>query len=316
MWRALRKVGLHAKWLESALKFLLKLYFIARFLLGKVDMPSFELVLTTKCTLHCAACANMMQYFSKDTHYTCTLDGIQASLAALFKSVDSVRTVRVLGGEPLLHKELPQVIRLLRESPKIKSFDIVTNGTIEFGEDVLDALEGTPKPVVSISDYRPTPNLKAPLHQDSIIARLKERKIPVSIHRNDEGKPLWHDPGKIYKRGRPKEEVIENFRLCMHGCVSMMTSEGAKDSSLAPLGAIFVCPVASSLSRLKGLAEFEGDFIGIAGARKERFLEFYAQDYFKACDYCHDMREERRYIPVAEQTKEIFDVDRAGNAPH
>ena len=82
------------------------LYFIVRFLCGKVDMPKFEIVVTTKCTLRCEACANLMQYFDKDTHYTCTLSGIVASLEALFKIVGSVQTVNVLGGEPLLHKGL------------------------------------------------------------------------------------------------------------------------------------------------------------------------------------------------------------------
>lgn len=44
-----------------------------------------------------------------------------------------------------------------------------------------------------------------------------------------------------------------------------MTSEGEnlKGKELASNGAIFVCPVSSSLSRLKGLNEFEGDFLNL-----------------------------------------------------
>lgn len=37
---------------------------------------------------------------------------------------------------------------------------------------------------------------------------------------------------------------------------------------LAPKGAIFVCPVSSSLSRLKGLEEFSGDFINLEDDKK------------------------------------------------
>ena len=307
IYRALRKIAVHAKWLERMLLFSLRLYFMARFLRGKVDAPYFELVLTTKCTLRCEACASMMQYFPEGNYYACTLSGIQASLDAMLKPIDSVGWVRVIGGEPLLFKELAQVASLLRDQPKVRAFDIVTNGTIDFKEDVLDALEGSRKPRVSISDYKASPNLAVPLRQESIVAALEKRKIACHILWSDKQEP-WVDPGKIFKRDRPKEEIVRNYRACMHSCVSVMSAEGAKDSSLAPLGAAFICPVASSLSRLKGLKEFEGDFLDLATASKERVLEFYAQDYFKACDYCCNKWEEKRFIPVATQTKEVLSV--------
>lgn len=58
-------------------------------------------------------------------------------------------------------------------------------------------------------------------------------------------------------------------------CVSLMTSEGEnlKGKELASNGAIFVCPVSSSLSRLKGLNEFEGDFLNLDD-NIEKFLNF------------------------------------------
>ena len=307
-WRALQKIASRAKIFAHALTALLRLYFAARFLRGKVDVPKFEIVVTTKCTLRCEACANMMQYFDKDTYYTCTLDGIIAGLEALFRVADSVQIVNVLGGEPLLHKDLAGLLRFLRESPKVRGFNIVTNGTLDFKEDVLDALEGTSKATVTISDYSASPNLKVPLRHETIIAALEERKIAwkfaVSTVRGQ-----WVNPGKRYKRGRSKEDVVKNFRACMMDCVSVMSGEGLQDAQPAPLGAAFVCPVASALSRLKGLAEFEGDFIDFARATKARVIDFYAQDYFKACDYCRDMWEEKRFVTPAVQTGEVYRVE-------
>ena len=50
-----------------------------------------------------------------------------------------------------------------------------------------------------------------------------------------------------------------------------------------------MCPVASSLSKLKGIDEFSGDYIALEnGNLRDRILAFYAQDFFKACDYCQD----------------------------
>lgn len=41
-------------------KFFLKSYFKKRVLQGKVDIPYLELVLTTKCTMRCKSCNNLM----------------------------------------------------------------------------------------------------------------------------------------------------------------------------------------------------------------------------------------------------------------
>ena len=313
MWRAAHKVARNVKAGESLLRFLLKLHFVARFLRGKVDMPYIEVVVTTKCTLRCEACGAMMQYFSKETHYTCTLSGIKASLEALFRIVDSVLQVRIIGGEPLLYKDLAQLVRFLRESPNVRAIDLVTNGTLDFSEDVIEALAGSHKAHVTISDYKRSPNLPVPLRQESVIAALEKRGIAYELHLSAENSAWW-DSGRIYKRGRPKEDVIKNYRACLANyvypkCTSVMSSEGAKDANLAPAGAAFICAVASSLSRLKGLKEFEGDFIDLATASKERVIEFYAQDCFKACDYCQNMWDEKRFVTPAVQTKEVFSVE-------
>ena len=76
------------------------------------------------------------------------------------------------------------------------------------------------------------------------------------------------------------------------------------------VGQVFLCPIASSLSRLKGLKEFEGDFIALdENTTPDDFVNFYAQDFFKACDYCHDMWQPRKYIPIAIQTKEVLKLE-------
>ncbi|WP_299326398.1 hypothetical protein [uncultured Helicobacter sp.] len=67
---------------------------------------------------------------------------------------------------------------------------------------------------------------------------------------------------------------------------------------------MFLCPIASSLSRLKGLKEFSGDFVSLdSTCNRYKIMQFYAQDFFHACDYCHDMDKPKEYIPIARQTK-------------
>lgn len=305
---------------------------LLRFWRGKVDMPYFELVLTTRCTLRCESCGNLMQYFSPKNNYTCTLDGIFGLLDKLFSVIDSVAHIKIIGGEPLLFKDIVKVVERLDSEPKVKSFGMVTNGTIKLKENLLTALAKSKKFWLDISDYSTSPNLKIKLYQKEIFSSLEAYKIPYIIRWNDN--PLsWWEPGKIYKRGRSKEKIIENYRACMMPCVSVMSNESLPKSTIGggqnessdkrgefctekrgaeSKGQIFICPVASSLSRLKGLGEFSGDFISLdSRLTKKKFWDFYAQDFFKACDYCHDMSKGRTYIPMAIQTDKTLELNKS-----
>ncbi|WP_139453146.1 radical SAM protein [Campylobacter armoricus] len=287
-------------------KFYLKKYFEKRVLEGKVDIPYLELVLTTRCTLRCESCNNLMQYFSPSNQYTCTLEGIIESLELLLSKVDSIARIRIIGGEPLLFKDLPQLIDYLDTQKKILTFDILTNATIDFKEDLILRFKKSKKArKISISDYRKSPNLKIPLKQESILSKLKQNNIAFSYNTID----YWYDIDKIYKRGRSKEDIIKNYYNCQMSCVSLMTSEGLENKQLAPKGAIFVCPISSSLSRLKGLEEFDGDFLNLENP-KERFFEFYSQDFYKSCDYCRDFSQPIKKIPIAIQTDKVLKLQK------
>lgn len=65
------------------------------------------------------------------------MEGIIESLELLLSKVDSIARVRIIGGEPLLFKDLPQLIDYLDAQKKILTFDILTNATIDFKEDLI-----------------------------------------------------------------------------------------------------------------------------------------------------------------------------------
>ncbi|WP_394980833.1 radical SAM protein [uncultured Helicobacter sp.] len=203
---------------------LLRPYVFARYKLGKIDIPYFELVLTTRCSLRCESCNNLMQYFDTKNAYTCSLEKILETLEALCRVVDSVAYVRIIGGEPLLFKDIAKVAQALEREQKVKMFDIVTNGTIMPDSALLEVLARSQKSWVSISDYSTSPNLRAKLRIQELAQVLKERNIAHHILWQSEGSS-WFDPGKIYKRGRDKEGIIKNFKACMMACVSVMSNE-------------------------------------------------------------------------------------------
>lgn len=121
---------------------------------------------------------------------------------------------------------------------------------------------------------------------------------------------------RIWGGGRDNPSVRDNMSESHLTSNTTKSTEstptnGITESSKSPqdeaIGHIFICPVASSLSRLKGLEEFEGDFITLdSHTSKADFRRFYTQEYFKACDYCHDIWETKRDIPIAIQTREVL----------
>ncbi|MCW1729226.1 hypothetical protein OLX76_02395 [Campylobacter jejuni] len=98
-------------------------------------------------------------------------------------------------------------------SKKILTFSLVTNGTIDFKDELINKLKHSKKVrKITISNYKNSPNLKIPLKQEDIIKKLIKNKIPYSLDSNKENS-TWFDPEKIYKRGRNKEEIIKKLLL-------------------------------------------------------------------------------------------------------
>lgn len=205
-------------------------YAYLRLLLGKVDMPYFELVLTTRCSLRCESCNNLMQYFDAKNAYTCTLKGICGALDAIFGAVDSIGSVRIIGGEPLLFGDIAKVVDKLENEPKVKSFNLVTNGTMRFKDELLSALTRSKKCAVWISDYSKSPNLSRKLYQKEIVESLESRQIAHHFVFADE-RERWIAPGKIYKRNRARADIIRNFKSCLMPCVSVMSDEGVPENA-------------------------------------------------------------------------------------
>src|SRR3989441_5658454 len=76
------------------------------------------------------------------------------ALAGIFTEL-GVDKVRLTGGEPLLRKDLPVLIRMLRRNPRIKDLALTTNGVLlaEQAQAFLDA--GLHRVTVSLDTLKP-----------------------------------------------------------------------------------------------------------------------------------------------------------------
>ena len=75
---------------------------------NKIYMRSIDLMITTRCSLKCESCSNLMQYYvsPKNTDY----ENILESLNILSKNVDEVAEFRIIGGEPLMNKAWSDIV--------------------------------------------------------------------------------------------------------------------------------------------------------------------------------------------------------------
>lgn len=172
-----------------------------------------QISLTERCTLKCKKCAhacNLVKMDSMDLELNKVLDGIDL----FFDIWDYIDEFVLLGGEPLLYKQLASVVEYLGEKyrDKIGVFSITTNGTIVPDNNLLVLCK---KYMVKyrVSDYSPT------------IPKLKDRYSVLidTFERNDVKYELetvyWVDFGFDWVDRGESEDVLKFvFNECKTPC--------------------------------------------------------------------------------------------------
>src|SRR5579862_96948 len=93
----------------------------------KIRIPAIEFFLTDLCNLRCDNCAASAPYLSSANHPD--LNSFVESLAYL-APVASCDELRLLGGEPLLNKEICAFLLAARDSRLFRRLKVITNGLL------------------------------------------------------------------------------------------------------------------------------------------------------------------------------------------
>lgn len=91
-----------------------------------IHRPSLEVNIVRHCNQRCAACSHAAPWAK---HYEMTPEAMREDLLAL-EPILTVDRLYLLGGEPLLHKRLMDMIAVANESPVGKQTSIITNGLL------------------------------------------------------------------------------------------------------------------------------------------------------------------------------------------
>ena len=91
-------------------------------------LANLRLSITDRCNLRCAYCMPERDYLWLPREEILTFEEI-GRLADVFLAL-GVTKVRLTGGEPLLRRELPELVRILAGKPGLADFAITTNGVL------------------------------------------------------------------------------------------------------------------------------------------------------------------------------------------
>lgn len=249
-----------------------------------------EIPITTKCSLKCKHCSNLIPCYKKGDDYDINI--IIDSIKSFLKCIKNIVYIRVLGGEPFLSKNLYRTIKLLLKSKKIQRIEIVTNGTIiPTDKKILEILKNK-RIIVCISRY-PIVNYK------KLTKVLEENNIKYRVDKMD----YWMNYGNTKKRNKTEKELIKQYAACNHICKSLVN------------GQLHLCPRSSHGTDLGIIKNNQEDYLdlldkNISTKEKRRKLnELLKKKYIIACDYCDYGTRKSHKIKVAEQIKSKKDMD-------
>ena len=168
---------------------------------NKICLMEVHTSITTKCTLKCKKCNMFMPYYKNPMDYSA--EDIKKDLKVLFQNVDYVFSYRILGGEPLINRDLSEILQFIGENYKNKIGDvgIITNGTILPDNRLLEVSKKYDVKYY-ISDYTNQVNYKDRLN--TVVSKL-------------------HDSGIYY-------EITQSFRWCDFGfpCYNVSLPNGGR----------------------------------------------------------------------------------------
>lgn len=253
--------------------------FIKIFLLRKTVFPSFELVVTTRCSLRCKHCANLMPYYAPA--YDIPAGKLYDSIDKLMELADEVVALKVLGGEPFLYKEIADVIEYLA-GKKIHRIVVATNGTVMCTEPVIRALKKD-NVTVDVSDYG-YGNVKK-------LCRLFRKN---GIHFTYNSQKQWYDIGDMNCRNRTPSQLQTQFRQCFFRCRDIFN------------GYLYQCPRSAHGEDLKLVKHVQGERFNLDYQDREsarvQLMDFYwRKKYISACGHCDMGYGDLKTVPAGEQ---------------
>ena len=238
---------------------------------NEFNIPQIEFCLTTQCTLKCKDCCALMPPFNKQGHIKMSVEEFKKTLNQLLDNVNSIRKLIILGGEPLLRSELPELLEYAANKDKVIQIAIVSNGTMLPNDELIAILKKYNKINFYMSNYNGNPDIEPILKYDKIKELLKENGIKFQMMESW----TWFKELGFAKEKLSDDVQMHNFNTC-HRTKCLQTLDRKID----------ICSKAFS-GRNLGLIDTK-DYIDLEKTNNLRqdLIDFYQKDMIDACQYC------------------------------
>lgn len=237
----------------------------------EVNIPQIEFCLTTQCTLKCKDCCALMPPFNQKGHIKMSVGEFKTTLDQILNSVNIIRKLIILGGEPLLRHELPELLEYAALKDKVKHIAIVSNGTMIPNRELINTLKKYNKINFYMSNYSGNPEIEPILKYDEIKKILKENGLKYQMMESW----TWLKECGFSKQKHDEKKRIHNYNHC-HRTKCLQTLDRKID----------ICSKAFS-GRNLGLINTQ-DFIDLEKTTdlKQDLINFYKKEMVDACEYC------------------------------
>ncbi len=234
---------------------------------NKTYMRSLDVMITTRCSLKCKNCSNLMQYY-KNPENTDGSEIIKA-LDIIHNNVDFISEYRVIGGEPLMNRDWASIVNNLSKKNENTKIFIYTNGTIAPKDDQLKMFEGKNVNFI-ITDYGDLSK-----NIDVMVERLNKFKIGFSRDPAE----YWIDCSNIKHHKRQTKDLVEVFKQCCVKYVYTLLN-----------GRLYRCPFIANAANLKAIPDNPSNYVDIFGKGEnlkneiKRLIK--VAKFFPGCDFC------------------------------
>lgn len=246
----------------------------------RLTVQSIDLIVTEACSMRCRDCSNLAQYYEKPENSD--INEMFETIDSICSKMDEVYEFRVIGGEPLVNKEVHLVVEKLTSKANVQKVSIFTNATILPREHQWNAFEHS-KVRFFITEYAQSRKHK------ELIAELKKRNIQFAT----ETANGWTDCAALDVHNRTDEANAAIFTACC-----------AKNLATLHDGNLFRCPFSANAHKLQAVPDYTEDYLVVAKADSEQIRAFLRdKPFIHACDFCNGHSYGAPVIIPAIQTK-------------
>lgn len=167
-----------------------------------------DMTVTTKCTFNCMNCNMFIPYYNDHTNIP--FEDLKHNIDLLFNRIDYVAYFGLIGGEPILHPQLNDIIVYLVENyqDKFGKVSYATNGSVLPSKELLTTMQKYDIHIV-ISDYS-----KAISYRNQI-NKVEEMLKSYNINYDIKPSLIWCDfgfPEHPFKRS--EQQLKEHLKYC------------------------------------------------------------------------------------------------------